>query len=1152
MIVRLMSQAMVMGKIVGLKRKPLGRGRVRGRKEVLLKFGLEGISRIAGAGGMVSQKESGVRRGVKEKDLNRNNKNNFLGIGVFTDSKDTINDDTPVGVASSVQEGVTPSVVEMGMQNSMDDTTVPDFFHHYLRRLLLRLVMPLVAYSVVAIYVRNTWGKYGLVRSMFSSSTGLFSFQFSSMDGLDAMLENSPWSCYARVMIELHVDLELKDNIVVAMPKITRECHYTCASEKKTVKKPSQNSRGVSVGPKMGFKTHKEYRHVLKKPTASPSDNDVQFVITTPIIDKIRKFEDLLASGQAILVDRADNHLKKVEFLGEYDSEDGVASVDNDMARSMASERVGFGTQSLLEQWRDSYGNGDYDDDHDDDMYDGQDLFHELQAICDHLDIRVRESFTEISEDPKNGNDQARDTFWYKTLDVYNERAEENGWKVRNKNILTVCFSVICLISVNCSLFIMAIMIGSLDHGNPLYLHADDSNCVSIVSVKLTGVENYRIELVLRKLYKLSIKCGSNIDKPELAFEVCPILPEILSPLQVIKAGHPELLIRFLMNFMNSSYHSPRYAIYENGLPFLELTLKPQQQSILELDHESPRSDEREILGICKPFDSHSNHEMEGGQNLQMKTCFNSSHVFIISGDVLPSHCLATPVSVRGKIRSIRSSLEIPEAVIKLIPTPGIGANLPKLKLCYGETLSSMLRRNDDSDESSSLMMLVMAEESYKEIPPSTDKLLVYAFVSRQNDNNRNRNNNWSNNGNNVNRGSYDSLFPCNDEERPCGRDGNAHQPDLDSFLGLPKSDEQIPDSGLESNTHIHQPGHDDLSTITPIEAFKDRNWINVMNDKTHALYENDTWYLTDLPAGRKPIGSKWVFRIKYKSDGKIDRFKAKGFGQKEGINYEKTFSPVVKIGAVRCLLSLPVQNNWNIFQMDVNNAFLYGDLNEEEYMLPLPSFFNPSDKKVCRLKKSLYGLKQAPRQWNHKLSKALKENKLLHEFGLLACRSVLTHLPENIVRAHKESKNDKILHMHAPFKSHFDIALRLLKYLKLAPGNGIQFLKRQNGFNNTSFSDSDWAKCPITGRSISVYCVFVNGYLISWKSKNQATLSKSSVEAEYRSMASATCEVMWIVKIMRDLNVDNLLTAELYYDNKSAIQIAANPVMHERQSILI
>nr|GEY84281.1 hypothetical protein [Tanacetum cinerariifolium] len=85
----------------------------------------------------------------------------------------------------------------------------------------------------------------------------------------------------------------------------------------------------------------------------------------TPIIDKIRKFEELLNSGQAILVDKASNPLKKVEFPGKYNSENEVASVDNDMARSLALEMVGFGTQ-------------------------GHDLFQELHAICNNLDIQIQ------------------------------------------------------------------------------------------------------------------------------------------------------------------------------------------------------------------------------------------------------------------------------------------------------------------------------------------------------------------------------------------------------------------------------------------------------------------------------------------------------------------------------------------------------------------------------------------------------------------------------------------------------------------------------------------------------------------------------------------------------------------------------------------
>nr|GEV38983.1 hypothetical protein [Tanacetum cinerariifolium] len=219
------------------------------------------------------------------------------------------------------------------------------------------------------------------------------------IDGLDAMLENGPWFIRNNPLIlkkwQPTENILKEDVSIVSVWVKLYGVPVTAFSE------PSQTSRGVPVGLKMGFKPHKKYRHVPKKSTASSSGNkkkDKEHTIkvdnsssgTTPIIEKIKKFEYLLTIGQAILVDKDDNPLKKVEFSEEDDSEDEVASVDNDMARSMTYER-GFGTQSLLEQWRDSYGNGDYDDDpYDDDMYEGHDLSHELQAICDNLDIRVR------------------------------------------------------------------------------------------------------------------------------------------------------------------------------------------------------------------------------------------------------------------------------------------------------------------------------------------------------------------------------------------------------------------------------------------------------------------------------------------------------------------------------------------------------------------------------------------------------------------------------------------------------------------------------------------------------------------------------------------------------------------------------------------
>nr|GEU73932.1 retrovirus-related Pol polyprotein from transposon TNT 1-94 [Tanacetum cinerariifolium] len=227
-----------------------------------------------------------------------------------------------------------------------------------------------VAYPVVANHVRNTWGKYGLARLMFSSSTGLFSFQFSSMDRLDAMLENGPWSSYARIMIELRVDVELKDNIVVAMPTITREGHYTCnvrvnAGEKKTVVKPSQTPRGILVCPKIGFKPYKEYRHVLKKPTSSFSGKKKKGV--QPIIE--------VSNSNPFDV------LNSVDNDGEFGK---LRLLDND-GNPLVS--MGIVESDSEVEVRDSYLDNDDYDPYDDDMYENHDLSEKLLSICDDLDI---------------------------------------------------------------------------------------------------------------------------------------------------------------------------------------------------------------------------------------------------------------------------------------------------------------------------------------------------------------------------------------------------------------------------------------------------------------------------------------------------------------------------------------------------------------------------------------------------------------------------------------------------------------------------------------------------------------------------------------------------------------------------------------------
>lgn len=135
---------------------------------------------------------------------------------------------------------------------------------------------------------------------------------------------------------------------------------------------------------------------------------------------------------------------------------------------------------------------------------------------------------------------------------------------------------------------------------------------------------------------------------------------------------------------------------------------------------------------------------------------------------------------------------------------------------------------------------------------------------------------------------------------------------------------------------------------------------------------------------------------------------------------------------------------------------------------------------------------------------------------------------------------------LHSPTSAHFDAAIRVLKYLKSSPATGL-FFSANNDLKLKGFSDSDWGTCLDTRRSITGFCFFLGSSLISWKSKKQATVSKSSSEAEYRALAQATCEAQWLIYLLKDLGVTNPTPAVLYCDNQAALHIAANPVFHER-----
>ncbi|KAL0417021.1 UNVERIFIED_CONTAM: Retrovirus-related Pol polyprotein from transposon RE1 [Sesamum latifolium] len=159
----------------------------------------------------------------------------------------------------------------------------------------------------------------------------------------------------------------------------------------------------------------------------------------------------------------------------------------------------------------------------------------------------------------------------------------------------------------------------------------------------------------------------------------------------------------------------------------------------------------------------------------------------------------------------------------------------------------------------------------------------------------------------------------------------------------------------------------------TYLQASKDANWVRAMQEELQALEKNGTWALTSLPPTKHAIGSRWVFKLKFHPNGSVARYKArlvaKGYNQIEGVDYFDSFSPVAKSVTVRIYMSIAAAKSWPLFQLDINNAFLHGHLDEEVYMDPPEGYTAAQPGQVCKLVCSFYGLKQASRQWNLELT---------------------------------------------------------------------------------------------------------------------------------------------------------------------------------------
>ena len=343
---------------------------------------------------------------------------------------------------------------------------------------------------------------------------------------------------------------------------------------------------------------------------------------------------------------------------------------------------------------------------------------------------------------------------------------------------------------------------------------------------------------------------------------------------------------------------------------------------------------------------------------------------------------------------------------------------------------------------------------------------------------------------------------------------------------------------------------------------------------------------------------------------------------------------------------------------MDVKNAFLHGDLQEEVYMHIPPGFeTNQTNGKILRLRRSLYGLKQSPRAWFERFRRAIlkkgyyqsnadhtlfyKQNMgkiamlivyvddivitgdnheeishlkthlaqefevkdlghlryflgievsrgpkgmflsqrkyvldLLREAGMLGCRPASTPIEQNhrlmastgrhVDRERYQKMVGKLIYlshtrpdiafvvsavnqfMHDPRSSHMDEVTRILRYLKGCPGKGLLYT-RQGSLQVECYTDADWAGSLDNRRSTSGYCTFVGGNLVSWRSKKQTVVARSTAEAEFRSLAHGVCEVLWLRILLAELGLFQGTPLMLYCDNKAAIDIANNPVQHDR-----
>ncbi|RVW44140.1 Retrovirus-related Pol polyprotein from transposon RE1 [Vitis vinifera] len=349
-------------------------------------------------------------------------------------------------------------------------------------------------------------------------------------------------------------------------------------------------------------------------------------------------------------------------------------------------------------------------------------------------------------------------------------------------------------------------------------------------------------------------------------------------------------------------------------------------------------------------------------------------------------------------------------------------------------------------------------------------------------------------------------------------------------------------------------------------EALEILEWKEAVMEEIRALEKNGTWEVMNLPRGKKPMGCKWTYDI----------------------DYTETFAPVAKLNTIRVLLSLVANLDWPLHQFDIKNAFLNGEL-EEEVLMMLPPGFYKEEKETRVIKNQGYQQEQSNHTMFFKQSDGRMTILIVYVDDIILTgddtreverlkKVLATEIERYPIKARKTMESDgkpvdreryqRLVgrpiylshtrpdiafavsvvsqYMHSPKESHLEAVYKILRYLKGSPGRGL-FFKKSDGKKVEIYTDADWAGSTDDRRSTTGYCNYVWGNLVTWGSKKQSVVARSSVEAKFKAIAQGMCEGLWLQKLLKELHITIKLPLKLHCDNKATIIISHNPVQHDK-----